>query len=65
MNLIIIDKSALSNIDMINLKLFNREHHPVIVVVVDSNGYSQRFKLTEISAESIISDIPNKYLIKK
>ena len=65
MELIIIDGSALSNIDMLNLKEYNREHYPVVVVVVESNGYSKRFKLQETTAESFISDISSKYIIKR
>lgn len=64
MKLIIIDGSALSNMDMLNLKEFNREHHPVTVVVVDSNGYSKRFKLQETTAQSFVDEIPSKYIIK-
>jgi hypothetical protein len=64
MNQIIIHSSPLSLIDMANLKEFNREHKPVIVTVVDNNGYSQRFKLhkTEI-INHILVDIPEKYYI--
>lgn len=65
MELIIIDGSALSLIDMTNLKEYNREHHPVIVVVVESNGYSKRFKLQETTAEGFISDIPSKYIMTR
>ena len=65
MELIIIDGSALSAIDMLNLKEFNREHYPVTVVVVESNGYSKRFKLQQSTAESFIDEIPNKYIIKR
>ena len=65
MNLIIVDGSALSLIDMVNLKEFNREHYPVVFVVVDAKGYSRRFKLQETTAESFISDIPSKYMIRK
>ena len=65
MELIIIDESALSLIDMLNLKEYNREHHPVTVVVVNSSGYSKRFKLLQSTAESFISEIPSKYIIKR
>ena len=63
MELIIIDGSALSLIDMSNLKEFNREHHPVTVVVVESNGYSKRFKLQQSTAEGFVSDISSKYIM--
>jgi hypothetical protein len=63
MNLVIIDDFALSLIDKVNLKELNREHHPVIVVVVDSHGYSKRYKLREDTIETFIADIPTKYLM--
>lgn len=65
MELIIIDGSALSLIEMTNLKEFNREHHEVTVVVVESNGYSKRFKLKSTTAKEFICDIPSEFIIKR
>ena len=65
MELVIIDGSALSNIEMLNLKEYNKEHNPVTVVVVQSSGYSKRFKLKESTAESFIDNISLKHIIKR
>ena len=64
-SLIIIDQLALNNIQMANLKDFNREHHYTTVVVVDNDGYSKRFKLDSVIAETFIADIPSQYIIKR
>lgn len=63
MEMVIIDGLVLSLIQMANLKEFNREHHEVLVVVIDSNGYSKRFKLKPTTAKEFICDIPSKYIL--
>ena len=65
MELIIIDSLALSSTEMLDLEKWNKEHNPVTVVVVESDGNSKRFKLYETTAESFIDEIPSKYIIKR
>jgi hypothetical protein len=65
LSLIIIDGQALNNIQMSNLKEFNREHHYTTIVVVNNDGYSKRFKLDSIIAETFIANIPSQYIIKR
>lgn len=63
MEIVVILSSALSRIDMANIKEFNREHHSITVVVVSLSGYSERFKLPEDRIKTILSDIPSNYVI--
>lgn len=59
MEQIIIHQSALSLVEIANLKEFNREHKPVVVTVVDNDGYSKRFKVYESELRKYIDiDIP-------
>lgn len=65
MGTIIVHHSALSAIDMANLREFNRVHEPVTFVVVNDDGVSRTFKLTEQECNEYlyINDIPEKYKI--
>lgn len=59
---IVINLLALSQIDLANLKEFNRAHKPVAVVVVNLYGDTQTFRLNESELELIHpNDIPDKY----
>ena len=62
---LIICSDALSNIDMANVRDLNREHHPVTITVVESSGYSLRYKLKEEYAEKLIKDVPPQYYIRR
>jgi len=60
-NIVIIDGSALSNNDINRIKGLTREHYPVVVVVVESNGSSKRFKLTKSDAFELILSVEERY----
>jgi len=61
----VIYSDALSLIDEANLRDFNREHNPVTITVVDSSGYSKRYKLREVDAERLVAPIPKEYMIRR
>ena len=59
---IVINLLALSQIDLANLKEFNRAHKPIVVAVINLYGDIQIFRLNESELELIHpNDIPDKY----
>ena len=61
MKMLIVHVTDVSLIDLTNLREFNREHHPIAVVVIDNHANSARYK---VKAE-IVEPIVEKLLAKK
>lgn len=59
--IVIISGAALSYNDMNRIKGLTREHYPVTVVVVESNGDTRKFKLRQEDAKDLINEIPKEY----